>query len=396
MKKFFALSLVLLLVCTGAAFGEEPANWNKFWDKSFQLEIGEWNPKNSTNHQTWMEGDSIGKKFAVDLLPVDWDETTPIKVYSPVDGTIACMNLFDAVEEGSTNGTSCQRGHPLSGTAYGAYGQHVRIIPDDSYGGSEYEFIIAHLQRNTEGLEIKAGDTRVRKGELIGYLGNTGYSQPAGVYHIHFELNKQSTSSNISVIGLTRDEISSTGNKYYGEFPEGSDTPPVNNDSQNIAGTYDVTSGTSEHPGHADTGTAQSGSLTIGVTDTSPNKDMLSPEGVVEFSNETYLSLGGRDINFTRTSNSDGSTSWKGVTPHFIVWIWTILPIVAKAEIEITLSANGAMHLVLTERTFFNIVLGKLNLNFNKSSSSSSSSSSLIKSSGLKEIKRNGLFKTGK
>ena len=118
MKRVFVLLLVLMSTLAGTTQGaaEGPEKWGKIWDRNFQLRIGDYNPKNWSDHHTWKwsSQDQV-VKYAVDLLPLDnWDRTTPIKVYSPVDGRIECMNLFDAEPEGSMSGTSCKRGHSSS------------------------------------------------------------------------------------------------------------------------------------------------------------------------------------------------------------------------------------------------------------------------------------------
>ena len=57
------------------------------------------------------------------------------------------------------------------------YGDHIKIRKrSDTYNG--YETVYAHLSK----VFVKTGD-EIRKGQLIGYVGNTGYSSKS---HLHF------------------------------------------------------------------------------------------------------------------------------------------------------------------------------------------------------------------
>lgn len=58
-----------------------------------------------------------------------------------------------------------------------SYGNYVKIKHDNGY-----YTLYAHMEYNS--VTVKTGD-RVRKGEVIGYMGNTGYSKGA---HLHFEV----------------------------------------------------------------------------------------------------------------------------------------------------------------------------------------------------------------
>ena len=90
---------------------------------------------------------------------VDIMATLGQEVYAVVDGTLTRQAAVDS---------------PLSGNAWG-----LTATLDGTY------YFYAHLSAFAEGVAL--GD-KVTKGELIGYVGDTGNPGP-GNYHLHFELH---------------------------------------------------------------------------------------------------------------------------------------------------------------------------------------------------------------
>lgn len=64
-----------------------------------------------------------------------------------------------------------------TGFEKGSYGNYVKLRHDDGY-----YTLYAHIAYNT--VKVKTGD-RVKKGQILGYMGNTGYSFGG---HLHFEV----------------------------------------------------------------------------------------------------------------------------------------------------------------------------------------------------------------
>lgn len=67
------------------------------------------------------------------------------------------------------------------GFEQGSYGNYVKLRHDDGY-----YTLYAHIAYNT--VKVKVGE-RVRKGQVLGYMGNTGYSFGG---HLHFEVRNRS------------------------------------------------------------------------------------------------------------------------------------------------------------------------------------------------------------
>jgi hypothetical protein len=63
-----------------------------------------------------------------------------------------------------------------------SYGECVRIV--HKIKGKTYETLYAHMQTGSR--KVKTGD-KVKQGQLLGYMGNTGYSFGQ---HLHFELHE--------------------------------------------------------------------------------------------------------------------------------------------------------------------------------------------------------------
>ena len=64
-----------------------------------------------------------------------------------------------------------------TGFEKGSYGNYVKLKHDDGY-----YTLYAHMAYNT--VKVKVGD-KVKKGQVLGYMGNTGYSFGG---HLHFEV----------------------------------------------------------------------------------------------------------------------------------------------------------------------------------------------------------------
>ena len=75
-----------------------------------------------------------------------------------------------------------ERLNVLNARALG-YGKHIRI--DHGFG---YVTLYAHLS----GYNVKRGQ-RVKRGDIIGYVGNTGRSQAP---HLHYEIHKDGKAVN--------------------------------------------------------------------------------------------------------------------------------------------------------------------------------------------------------
>lgn len=86
--------------------------------------------------------------------------------------------------------TSCPHNYGKSGSCYqggvrcgGGYGNHV-VISHGKSGNTYYQSLYGHLASVT----VKPGQY-VKQGDVIGYVGSTGYSTG---WHLHFEIHKSS------------------------------------------------------------------------------------------------------------------------------------------------------------------------------------------------------------
>lgn len=125
----------------------------------------------------------VPERFAIDFVQLDGEGrlfTGPegvlagfafygAPVHSVADGMV--VNLYDEAEEQVP-------GQPARGIVPANIGGNMLVI---DIGGGAYAFY-AHLQRGS--LKVKLGD-RVKAGEVIGLLGNTGNSSAP---HLHFHL----------------------------------------------------------------------------------------------------------------------------------------------------------------------------------------------------------------
>ena len=230
------------------------------------------------------------------------------------------------------------------------------------------------------------GHYRVKKGQFIGFLGNSGASSPA---HLHFEFinQKRSARDSIKLFGLEENDFKTdSGRKLYGSFPKNSDTPPADDpqpvpeeNTRAIEGTYNLTLG-STNDTRAGYGDATEGWLTISQTDSSPHKSKLSLYGIIYFNNDTYLTFGGTDTNFNRTEESSRV-------------IYIPLPIVINCDIELRRYDTGYIQMLLTERTkITNITLATKTITFSKADSASSASKNIKARKSL----RTGTFQINK
>ena len=76
---------------------------------------------------------------------------------------------------------SCRKDETKNYSSGGSYGNYVKIKHDNGY-----YTLYAHLRYGS--VTVNVGD-RVKKGQVIGYMGNTGYSFGA---HLHFEVRNTS------------------------------------------------------------------------------------------------------------------------------------------------------------------------------------------------------------
>lgn len=93
-----------------------------------------------------------------------------------------------------------------TGFEQGSYGNYVKLRHDDGY-----YTLYAHMAYNT--LKVKVGD-RVKKGQVLGYMGNTGYSFGG---HLHFEV-RTPTDQRIDPTPYLNADL-----PYYDEFVKGYD-----------------------------------------------------------------------------------------------------------------------------------------------------------------------------
>ncbi|MBR1418453.1 MAG: hypothetical protein IJ576_05775, partial [Synergistaceae bacterium] len=199
--KFFLLLIMFVVssaVCTSCASAAvDPSTWPKPWSQNIKLKIN-WNhPFNkSAYHDTWGSPD---ESYTIDFMPPDnlQGSNDDIEIYSPVDGTVICSNLYSDVRDETLGGISsrksCENGH-YSIDEYGAYGQHIIIEPDGDEVASANDkepkfskntFIIGHLRMDSKPSFVKEnGKYKVKKGQFIGFMFDTG----EGPKHMHFEL----------------------------------------------------------------------------------------------------------------------------------------------------------------------------------------------------------------
>lgn len=92
---------------------------------------------------------------------IDIAAGTGTEIYSPVDGTVSAV-----VPESSGSG----------------FGNYVTIIDDKK----KYHHIFAHQSKFANGIGV---GTKVKRGELVGYVGSTGYSTGP---HLHYQIDASS------------------------------------------------------------------------------------------------------------------------------------------------------------------------------------------------------------
>lgn len=84
-------------------------------------------------------------------------------------------------EVAHSDGTVVGYRNNCTGFEKGSYGNYVKIKHDNGY-----YTLYAHMSYNT--VKVKTGD-KVKKGQVLGYMGNTGYSFGG---HLHFEVRTPS------------------------------------------------------------------------------------------------------------------------------------------------------------------------------------------------------------
>ena len=88
-------------------------------------------------------------------------------------------------EVAHSDGVVVSTRNKCSGFEKGSYGNYVKLRHNDGY-----YTLYAHMAYNT--VKVKVGD-KVKKGQVLGYMGNTGYSFGG---HLHFEVR---TSSDVGI-----------------------------------------------------------------------------------------------------------------------------------------------------------------------------------------------------
>lgn len=105
----------------------------------------------------------------------------------------ACNQAIIACEDGTV--VDCADGYGNTYPDRRIYGNFVNIA-HDKIGGKKVYTIYGHLLK---GIAVKKGQT-IRKGQVIGYMGNSGYSNGQ---HLHFELRLGSNTKSSSVDPLS-------------------------------------------------------------------------------------------------------------------------------------------------------------------------------------------------
>ena len=192
------------------------------------------------------------------------------------------------------------------------------------------------------------------------------------------------------MFGLTRDQISTIGAKYYGEFPI--NEPPSNFEARTpitAEGSYSSKGGYINHA-TAGSGSAEpDGELNIKVTQSSQNKISLALDGYIKFTNGIAAGFGGKDTVFTQNRLSSALTIWSGAIPHWTDYVYDILPLVVNSEIELSKYSSGTLHLLLREKTFvFGLNICTVEVDFVENAHSAS----IVKSSARGPV-RSGLFR---
>lgn len=113
----------------------------------------------------------------------------------------SCNQGIIASEDGVVVG--CADGYGNTYPNNRIYGNYVNIDHGTS-GGRHYYTIYGHLLK---GLVVKKGQ-QVRKGQLLGYMGNSGYSNGQ---HLHFELRAGSNTKSSSIDPLSYLAIENQG-----------------------------------------------------------------------------------------------------------------------------------------------------------------------------------------
>jgi murein DD-endopeptidase MepM/ murein hydrolase activator NlpD len=162
-----------------------------------------------------------GGKFAL-----DFSNAEGTKLYAPASGKIQRF-------EGGTEGADGPSYKTTDGMAH--YGNYIMFIPDGFGTDAVLNncVIMAHFKDFTKDIDdrIRSGNYTIKKGELLGYMGNTGNSSAP---HLHFEIVAPNESVK-SVFGIkTAMDGDSTKAIFPGSMPSG---------VKITSGKYDIESG---------------------------------------------------------------------------------------------------------------------------------------------------------
>lgn len=160
MKSKLLFLFALTLLFTGSFWAVStadagPDEWLVPWEFSIRI-----HGRTYENHGTF---GADGEKFAVDFAC-----HVGCKIYAPASGTLFMYN--------------CREGS-ISHDWMSGYGNYIMYQPDDY----DAFIILAHLESLSRDLvsRFKRGVYSIKKGEYIGYMGNTGNSTGT---HLHFEI----------------------------------------------------------------------------------------------------------------------------------------------------------------------------------------------------------------
>ncbi|MBD9372000.1 M23 family metallopeptidase [Rhizobium sp. ARZ01] len=140
----------------------------------------------------WVKLDDSGRIFTGDVSKLESYAYYGVPIHAAADGVV--VNLYDAADEQIPGGNA-------KGITTENVGGNMLVV---DIGGGAYAFY-AHMQRGS--LKVKLGD-RVKTGDVIGLLGNTGNSTAP---HLHFHVMDGPSPLNANGLPFVFTEFGSRG-----------------------------------------------------------------------------------------------------------------------------------------------------------------------------------------
>jgi murein DD-endopeptidase MepM/ murein hydrolase activator NlpD len=182
-----SLSLILILTgCSSHSVKSSGSNETQQQDANDQIQVNKQNNSIRINQDSSSQAQKKGLRTSRKFL-FDWPvwEARMTRGFLP-KGTKRRRRPHKGIDLAAPRGSAVMASHDgtiiYTGSGFKGYGKMIMIESNNESGGSGFATLYGHLDK----IVVYEGK-KVRQGEVIGALGNTGRSSGP---HLHFEIRK--------------------------------------------------------------------------------------------------------------------------------------------------------------------------------------------------------------